>query len=379
MLRSTYGWAALQWQGWARGELTVGGAAERALELWVEGGALEVRVAGRSVWGGDFFGFRRAPVVVRLAPGRHVVEVRLVRDVRAMGGVDAVPALDVGIEVKEMEGVLAVRDGSVLVSDIVDGRLPSPFATVSVTNAGNEWIRIVDIVCTDVGHAFLSDLCLWMQNSVEVQPGSGDEAWNTSVAPGQTRPLPFRITLVDPNARMSSLDIHFQTNPQQTPPQRISFVVHFQHTSLHSPQKVTHPHPSGIVSYAIIRPLSEKAACRTDASNAPVLLLLHGAGVEAENPIVRAAFDSLPDICAWVVCPSGVTTWSSDDWRKWPSTFAGLTAIDTWGAADVANSVYFLLSWTETMGWSGRGVDISKVLASGHSNGGKSHVLEAEC
>ena len=151
-LRSTYGWAAAQWQAWARGELTVDGdrPEPRPLELWVEGGALEVRVGGRAVWGADLFGFRRAPVVVRLAPGRHVVEVRLVRDVRSMGGVDAVPAVDVAVEVREVEGVLAVREGSVLVSDIVDGRLPSPYATVSVTNVGVQWIQILDIVCSDV-------------------------------------------------------------------------------------------------------------------------------------------------------------------------------------------------------------------------------------
>jgi hypothetical protein len=157
-LRSTYGWAAAQWQAWARGELTVGGdgADPRPLELWVEGGALEVRVGGRVAWGADLFGFRRAPAVVRLAPGRHVVEVRLVREVRSMGGVDAVPAVDVAVQVREVEGVLAVREGSLLVSDIVDGRLPSPYATVSVTNVGVEWIHISNIVCRDVSPIFFS-------------------------------------------------------------------------------------------------------------------------------------------------------------------------------------------------------------------------------
>lgn len=67
-----------------------------------------------------------------------------------MGGVDSVPAVDVALEAREAEGVLAVRDGSVLVSDIVDGRLPRPYATVSVTNVGVEWIQIADLACVDV-------------------------------------------------------------------------------------------------------------------------------------------------------------------------------------------------------------------------------------
>jgi hypothetical protein len=157
MLRGTYGWASAQWQAWARGDLTVGGgdgAGERPVELWVDG-ALEVRVGGRPVWGGDLFGFRRAPVVLRLAPGRHVVEVRLVREVRSMGGVDRVPAVDIALEAREAVGVLAVRAGSVLVSDIVDGRLPSPYATVSVTNVGVEWVQVVEIGCIDVSRIAL--------------------------------------------------------------------------------------------------------------------------------------------------------------------------------------------------------------------------------
>jgi hypothetical protein len=37
-----------------------------------------------------------------------------------------------------------------LVSDVVDGRLPSPFATVGITNTGSEWIEVINIVCSDV-------------------------------------------------------------------------------------------------------------------------------------------------------------------------------------------------------------------------------------
>jgi hypothetical protein len=153
MLRGAYGWAATQWQAWARGELTVGGGERRAVELWVEG-VLEMRVDRKTLWGGDFFVLRRAPVVLWLEPGPHVVEIRLVRDLRSMGGVDAVPAVDVALEVREVESVLAVRHGSVLVSDVVDGRLASPYATVSVTNVGVEWIQIADVVCSDVSPLF---------------------------------------------------------------------------------------------------------------------------------------------------------------------------------------------------------------------------------
>lgn len=76
-------------------------------------------------------------------------------------------------------------------------------------------------------------------------------------------------------------------------------------------------HPSGVVSYAVIRPPSPTAPCAPDSdSKLPILLALHGAGVEADNPQSKEQYDALPDLCSWLVLPSGVTSWSGDDWRK---------------------------------------------------------------
>lgn len=48
----------------------------------------------------------------------------------------------------------------------------------------------------------------------------------------------------------------------------------------------------------------------------PLLLQLHGAGVEAESDQVAHALDPVLNLCAWVLFPTGVTSWSSDDWRQ---------------------------------------------------------------
>ena len=50
----------------------------------------------------------------------------------------------------------------------------------------------------------------------------------------------------------------------------------------------------------------------------PVLLNLHGAGLEADSDQVRFMLDSVPKIEAWVLFPTGGTTWSGDDWRQYP-------------------------------------------------------------
>lgn len=77
-------------------------------------------------------------------------------------------------------------------------------------------------------------------------------------------------------------------------------------------------HPGGIISYAILRAPSMKAiqGLRPDQS-LPVLVNLHGAGLEADSQQVRHMLDSAPDLCGWVLFPTGVTSWSGDDWRRY--------------------------------------------------------------
>lgn len=82
-------------------------------------------------------------------------------------------------------------------------------------------------------------------------------------------------------------------------------------------------HPSGVVSYAVIRPPSPAAPCAPNSdSKLSILLALYGAGVEADNPQSEEQYDALLDLYPWLVLPSGVTSWSGDDWRK--STDRGL-------------------------------------------------------
>ncbi len=133
----------------------------------------------------------------------------------------------------------------------------------------------------------------------------------------------------------------------------------FQQRSTHDPHKITFLHPGGIVSYAILRPPSRNASheCGSHVS-LPVLLQLHGAGLEAESDLVAHALDSMPDLCAWVLFPTGVTPWSGDDWHAW-------------GFADVQAAISAIPAWMARNKWRGPGVDVDRWLVSGHSNGGQ--------
>lgn len=141
---------------------------------------------------------------------------------------------------------------------------------------------------------------------------------------------------------------------------RLLFTIKLQNRRIHEPHKVTHLHPSGIVSYAMLRAPAENASCGAAdlATSAPILLQFHGAGVDADNDMVAHALDPVRDLCAWVLFPTGVTSWSGDDWHNW-------------GFADVQAAITAIPDWIEATAWKGIGVNTEKWFVSGHSNGGQ--------
>lgn len=108
------------------------------------------------------------------------------------------------------------------------------------------------------------------------------------------------------------------------------------------------------MSYAILRPPRVKVA----ESIFPVLLNLHGAGLQADSHQVSHMLDAVPDLNAWVLFPTGMSPWCGDDWHGW-------------ALADVNAAVSAIPGWIKNMGWTGPGVDINKWIVTGHSNGGQ--------
>ena len=147
-LRSVYGWAALQYQAWARGYLVVSDLVKRqyvvnfdhVLEFWID---------QRPYFGGDFYAYRNAPLVLLLEPGRHRIEVRLIRDVRAMGG-DGDPTVDIMLHIQRSVSSLAIDADKLIVPDIVDRKLASTLACVPVRNEGAKWIEIWTVESVEV-------------------------------------------------------------------------------------------------------------------------------------------------------------------------------------------------------------------------------------
>ncbi|KAL8952695.1 MAG: hypothetical protein Q9222_001394 [Ikaeria aurantiellina] len=274
-LQSVYGWPALQYQAWTRGVITVHEKVTQTVILYTDY-VLEFWVDDNPYFGGDFYAFRRAPMVVHLDPGDHRLDVRIIRDLRAMGGV-----------------------------------------------------------------------------------GEPTDLPPLRLASGQSRPLVFDAAVSELFVSEVSFKITYRVAgvPQEL---RTRICNHLFHTrKRNEPQKITYMHPGQIVSSAILRPPSEQALNRVQAGHRlPVVVALHGAGVDINNSEVRHALDDAPDLLGWVVFPSGVTDWCGDDWHRW-------------GFADVEAAVAAIPDWTKAMDWKGPTVNTHQWLVIGHSNGGQ--------
>ena len=345
-LKEIYGWAATQWQGWARGEIYIQADTIEVLLLQAEG-VLEYWIDDVHYWGGDYYGFRKVPVPLHLDPGVHTLELRLVRDVRSMGGIGE-PNIDIKLEVKRSWNILDSLlgfDKDVAISDVIGGDfgpLVSPYASIQLRNDGKEDMYIERL-------EGMPDVCVFeIINELPVK-----------IAPGQSRPVGFKIGCIPSYDRRINMMFKFRVGHEP-------FVRSFHFSTwpnvlkgYDKPHRMTFLSSNGVVSYAILRPPSQDLECGKDRNTTlPVLLALHGAGLEADSDMVKHALDDLSDLCAWELFPTGTTPWSGDDWH-------------IWGLADVEAAIAAIPKWIEQVEWDGAGVDIDKWFVSGHSNGGQ--------
>ncbi|KAJ5176459.1 uncharacterized protein N7482_002336 [Penicillium canariense] len=332
-LQSVYGWPALQYQAWARGTLEIKGSQPQTIAL-SGGGLLEFLVDGKPYFGGDLYHYHRAPSLLQLSPGPHVLELRLTRDVRALGGVDNAIEVTIDAELRETEPI-TLDQGSLLVSELTGGRLGSPWSSINVQNNDG-----ADVMITSI-RAFKTLHHVSMREPLQI---SGH----------QTRPLIFTISLSTLEEQHFSVEVICQTADQIS--RALYFDIDLEERALSDSIRITYLHPAGIVSYAILRPPPVES-CNVSLA-VPVILVLHGAGLAADSSQARGMLDEAYGTCSWMLFPSGVTSWSGDDWHLW-------------GVADIQAAVSAIADWATAVRWAGPGAAREELVVAGHSNGGQ--------
>ncbi|KAI1615374.1 hypothetical protein EDD36DRAFT_187732 [Exophiala viscosa] len=330
-----YGWSAFQFQAWLKGGIFNHDVEHRKVKLYPQS-ILELWLNDQHVFGGDFYAFGAVPVVLKLEPGLNAISIRLVRDVRSMGG-SYPPTIRANLQTQLVSEPVEIVDDSVLLPDVVNGRFCSRYGSVVVRNQADSWIKIHGITARSHDSHF------------EVITGE------ISLAPGQSRPLKLDLGSLSNLHDTMTLTVAYTREASHR--HNRSFETKLRHENVSSLQKMTYLHRSGAVSYAILRPPPSTLPALPD-QKAHVLLNLHGAGVDVDDPLARHMFDDTPDLPAWIVSPAGMTPWSGDDWH-------------TWGFADAQAALSGLQEWINTTKWSGPELISDKILVAGHSNGGQ--------
>ncbi|KAK6534290.1 hypothetical protein TWF281_005618 [Arthrobotrys megalospora] len=338
MMQSAYGWAGLQFQAWARGYFDFhprSNAADCSLILHTKQ-LQEIWIDGEHYFGGDVYGYGKAPIIVHLGTEakRHIVDVRAVNDIRMFGGRKP-PRIDIELAFKCLCDNLSIVEEASVFPDIVSGKSAGRYASIGVRNNGESPLDILEIQSHDepVGLKLLESV---------------------TIAPSQTRPIKLEFNANKSVGRLEA-SLKYTANGKEAV-KRFEITLN-THEGPYTPHKYTYTHPSGIVSYGIIRPPSLKSRCE-EFDSLPILLSLHGAGVDTGSDMSRNSFEALPDLCAFVIIPSGVTPWSGDDWH-------------TWGLADVDSAVAAIPEWMANIEWRGRKADLVQWFCAGHSNGGQ--------
>ncbi|KAJ4502437.1 hypothetical protein HRR90_007850 [Exophiala dermatitidis] len=330
-----YGWSSLQFQGWVKGVIWNADTAFRRVVLQPKN-VLELWINDDHVFGGDFYGFQRAPVVVDLRPGSNDISIRLTGDIRSMGGISP-PVFRATLSTHVVSAPLGILNHSLVIPDVVSGRFCTHVGSITVSNHANSWVEVRHVTATVPG------------KSVDVLEES------IRIAPGQSRPLQMNLTSLDSLGEALELKVLYTVRPAAH--HQITFHIPLTHVSNTSTQKITFLHPSGAVSYATLRPpptMSEQVCNKSY----PVLLNLHGAGVDTDGPLSRHIFDAAHDLPVWILSPSGMSPWSGDDWH-------------TWGFADIEAALLAIPQWMEHVSWRGAGFTSGQMLIAGHSNGGQ--------
>ena len=138
-----------------------------------------------------------------------------------------------------------------------------------------------------------------------------------SLAPGQSRPISFRLQLLRADDRSISLEVRYSLYGDNSAPECTTFSYDLVERDVRSLHKITFLQPSGTVSHALLKAPTPQSSLDLNESQAlPIFLFLHGSGLEVDSPEGRHMLDGLFDLPAWFLLPTGGTSWCGDDWRE---------------------------------------------------------------
>ncbi|KAJ3076034.1 hypothetical protein HDU98_005983 [Podochytrium sp. JEL0797] len=348
-------------------------------------------------YAGNVYGYAHASgTAMLLEKGEHSLYVCGVMDVRLFGGA-LPPKITFSGKFSPVAQDTPSRniilfDNDAVVPETMDSRLITPFFSVTIMNtfiAVSEHMRMqhmadnpepdVDMSAEMMVDAFgnpssgRQELSApgWVQ-ILDIRAVSNDGTklkasipvlFSLKLAPGQIYPLPIDVTFdpeetTDPSAAITS--VYFEIELYDLDRKDVFMVTskayEIRSRSWGEPYKITFLDYDNVVHYAMTLPPA-KACSTIGEAKCPVILALHGAGVEAENPFWTEAFKRQD--YAWILFPTGRTAWGFD-WH-------GPSFLNVESALHAMTHLYGVPPLIAEK----VGIDPNKLVYSGHSNGGQ--------
>jgi hypothetical protein len=160
LLEKSFGWAALQFQAWIRGKFHI--HKHGRYGIWI-GNAVEFLIDGvyydtGNLYEPNILQFDRGGIFLDFPAGEHILEIRVVNDIRAFGG-QIPPKVPVQVVIREIVEDLVVADfdshGGWVVPTVInmtrrdafrgDACLAGEWASFALRNEGRNWIVISDV------------------------------------------------------------------------------------------------------------------------------------------------------------------------------------------------------------------------------------------
>lgn len=139
------------------------------------------------------------------------------------------------------------------------------------------------------------------------------------IYPGQSRPVNLVLQINDAEASIIAFALRCRTigHPDnlEAGVNILTVEAELETRSTLEPHKLTFLNPSKAVSYAILKPPNSTGSPEQKHQPLPIMLSLHGAGVDVDSSEMRHSLDEVPDLRAWTLFPQGGSLWSADDWR----------------------------------------------------------------
>ncbi|KAI9104846.1 hypothetical protein DFS34DRAFT_219605 [Phlyctochytrium arcticum] len=358
-----FGWSALQHASYFRGQFEVPESGPYLVEF---SGIVSINIDG-TAYPANVYGYEHAShSVVNLEKGKHTLYVFAVMDVRVSGGVIPPELHFSGSLVKastlsENHGMIHFPEDAVL-PEIIGSDLITSFASLTFINANqrasSNHTASHNIDTDKIGQVQVLSARASITGNIDVNVTLPIH-FSLILAPGQIAPVPLNIStgLIPNELEHVKLNVELICVKLET---RETFSIEIPDLLLvrrkwSDVYKITFLDYDFSVHYTMARP--PKNSCSAGDHKCPVILALHGAGVDASSPFWTDAYRQQDR--AWILYPTGRTTWGFD-WHG-PS----------FRNVEFALDALHLLPGVPVEKLNDLSVSRNKLIYAGHSNGGQ--------